>query len=170
MRAGASACSPNCGRWRCRRRAWTPWRRTWHSDCRWRRFRDYGVAAEILHDLGVNSVRLMSNNPRKREALVRHGIQVAETVPLLIPPCENNITYLRTKRERLDHQPAPSGRGRQLLLNPGPGGGRPVSPRRPPCPRCASHPGRAAERVRATVLAGSMGERGTRGGDEGNTQ
>ncbi|KUO05826.1 GTP cyclohydrolase II [Streptomyces caeruleatus] len=65
--------------------------------------RDYGVAAEILHDLGVNSVRLMSNNPRKREALVQHGIQVAEQVPLLIPPCENNITYLRTKRERLDH-------------------------------------------------------------------
>ncbi|MGN9757557.1 GTP cyclohydrolase II [Streptomyces sp. SD31] len=65
--------------------------------------RDYGVAAEILHDLGVDSVRLMSNNPRKREALLRHGIQVAETVPLLIPPCENNITYLRTKRERLDH-------------------------------------------------------------------
>ncbi|MCX4885075.1 MULTISPECIES: GTP cyclohydrolase II [unclassified Streptomyces] len=65
--------------------------------------RDYGVAAGILQDLGVNSVRLMSNNPRKREALVRHGIQVAETVPLLIPPCESNITYLRTKRERLDH-------------------------------------------------------------------
>ncbi|MFI6010891.1 GTP cyclohydrolase II [Streptomyces sp. NPDC051243] len=65
--------------------------------------RDYGVAAEILHDLGVNSVRLMSNNPRKREALVEHGIKVAEQVPLLIPPCENNITYLRTKRERLDH-------------------------------------------------------------------
>jgi GTP cyclohydrolase II len=65
--------------------------------------RDYGVAAGILHDLGVNSVRLMSNNPRKREALVEHGIEVAETVPLLIPPCESNITYLRTKRERLDH-------------------------------------------------------------------
>ncbi|MEU6552202.1 GTP cyclohydrolase II [Streptomyces sp. NPDC046915] len=65
--------------------------------------RDYGVAAGMLHDLGVNSVRLMSNNPRKREALVRHGIEVAETVPLLIPPCESNITYLRTKRERLDH-------------------------------------------------------------------
>ncbi|MEV5430500.1 GTP cyclohydrolase II [Streptomyces sp. NPDC052701] len=65
--------------------------------------RDYGVAAEILHDLGVRSVRLMSNNPRKREALVRHGIQVAEQVPLLIEPCEDNITYLRTKRERLDH-------------------------------------------------------------------
>ncbi|MBX7555052.1 GTP cyclohydrolase II [Streptomyces sp. NPDC004232] len=65
--------------------------------------RDYGVAAEILRDLGVRSVRLMSNNPRKREALVRHGIQVAERVPLLIEPCESNITYLRTKRERLDH-------------------------------------------------------------------
>ncbi|MER5217969.1 GTP cyclohydrolase II [Streptomyces sp. NPDC002838] len=65
--------------------------------------RDYGVAAEILRDLGVNSVRLMSNNPRKREALLRHGVQVAEQVPLLIPPCESNITYLRTKRERLDH-------------------------------------------------------------------
>ncbi|CAM5604542.1 MULTISPECIES: GTP cyclohydrolase II [Streptomyces] len=65
--------------------------------------RDYGVAAGILQDLGVSSVRLMSNNPRKREALVRHGIQVDEQVPLLIPPCENNITYLRTKRERLDH-------------------------------------------------------------------
>ncbi|MEU9986645.1 GTP cyclohydrolase II [Streptomyces sp. NPDC007971] len=65
--------------------------------------RDYGVAAQILHDLGVRSVRLMSNNPRKREALVQHGIQVAEQVPLLIEPCESNITYLRTKRERMDH-------------------------------------------------------------------
>ncbi|MEU7427643.1 GTP cyclohydrolase II [Streptomyces sp. NPDC048362] len=65
--------------------------------------RDYGVAAQILHDLGVRSVRLMSNNPRKREALVRHGIQVTEQVPLLIEPCESNITYLRTKRERMDH-------------------------------------------------------------------
>ncbi|GAA3097610.1 GTP cyclohydrolase II [Streptomyces echinatus] len=65
--------------------------------------RDYGVAAEMLRDLGVRSVRLMSNNPRKREALVRHGVQVAEQVPLLIEPCESNITYLRTKRERMDH-------------------------------------------------------------------
>ncbi|MFJ4682228.1 GTP cyclohydrolase II [Streptomyces sp. NPDC088789] len=65
--------------------------------------RDYGVAAAILSDLGVRSVRLMSNNPRKGEALLRHGVQIAEQVPLLIPPCEDNITYLRTKRERLDH-------------------------------------------------------------------
>ncbi|MDX6362958.1 GTP cyclohydrolase II [Streptomyces sp. NPDC058274] len=65
--------------------------------------RDYGVAAEILHDLGVRSVRLLSNNPRKREALLRHGIKVPEQVPLLIPPCEENLSYLLTKRERLDH-------------------------------------------------------------------
>ncbi|MFF3705500.1 GTP cyclohydrolase II [Streptomyces umbrinus] len=65
--------------------------------------RDYGVAAEILHDLDVRSVRLLSNNPRKREALLRNGIKVDAQVPLLIPPCEDNITYLRTKRERLDH-------------------------------------------------------------------
>ncbi|KAB2975769.1 MULTISPECIES: GTP cyclohydrolase II [unclassified Streptomyces] len=65
--------------------------------------RDYGAAAGILRDLNVRSVRLMSNNPRKREALVEHGIEVAEQVPLLIQPCESNITYLRTKRERMDH-------------------------------------------------------------------
>ncbi len=65
--------------------------------------RDYEVAADILHDLGVRSVRLLSNNPRKREALLRHGIKVTEQVPLLTPPRPENITYLRTKRERLDH-------------------------------------------------------------------
>jgi GTP cyclohydrolase II len=65
--------------------------------------RDYTVAAEMLRDLGVRSVRLLSNNPRKRESLERHGVKVETQVPLLIPPCENNITYLRTKRERMDH-------------------------------------------------------------------
>ncbi|AWN31920.1 MULTISPECIES: GTP cyclohydrolase II [Streptomyces] len=65
--------------------------------------REYGVAAEMLQDLGVRSVRLLSNNPRKREALLRHGIAVAEQVPLLMPPGVENIRYLRAKRERLDH-------------------------------------------------------------------
>jgi GTP cyclohydrolase II len=65
--------------------------------------RDYRVAAEILHDLGVRSVRLLSNNPRKRMALLQHGIKIAEQVPLLTPPREENISYLRTKRERLGH-------------------------------------------------------------------
>ncbi|MFK4221568.1 GTP cyclohydrolase II [Streptomyces sp. NPDC019890] len=65
--------------------------------------RDYRVAAEILHELGVESVRLLSNNPLKREALLRHGIKITEQVPLLIPPREENMSYLWTKRERLDH-------------------------------------------------------------------
>ncbi|MCX4825616.1 GTP cyclohydrolase II [Streptomyces sp. NBC_01142] len=65
--------------------------------------RSYRVAADILHDLGVRSVRLLSNNPRKRAALLEHGIKLTEQVPLLIPPCEENIFYLRTKRERLGH-------------------------------------------------------------------
>ncbi|MFG2141447.1 GTP cyclohydrolase II [Streptomyces sp. NPDC048650] len=65
--------------------------------------REYGVAAGMLRDLGVGSVRLLSNNPRKREALLRHGVTVAEQVPLLMPPGAENIRYLRTKRERLDH-------------------------------------------------------------------
>lgn len=65
--------------------------------------RDYRVAAEMLHDLGVQSVRLLSNNPLKLEALLRHGIKITEQVPLLIPPREENMAYLWTKRERLDH-------------------------------------------------------------------
>ncbi|MFE3323829.1 GTP cyclohydrolase II [Streptomyces sp. NPDC059176] len=65
--------------------------------------RDYRVAAEILQDLGVRSVRLLSNNPLKRDALLRHGIGIDEQVPLLTPPREENLAYLRTKRERMGH-------------------------------------------------------------------
>jgi GTP cyclohydrolase II len=65
--------------------------------------RDFHGAAEILADLGVRSVRLLSNNPRKLSSLRRYGIQVDEQVPLLVPPHEENLRYLRTKRERLDH-------------------------------------------------------------------
>ncbi len=65
--------------------------------------RDYRVAAEILHDLGVRSVRLLSNNPGKRDALRHHGVKICEQVPLLTPPHAENLRYLRTKRERLQH-------------------------------------------------------------------
>jgi GTP cyclohydrolase II len=65
--------------------------------------RDYQVAADILHDLGVPSIRLLSNNPGKREALLRHGIKITEPVPLLMPPRAENLRYLWTKRDRLDH-------------------------------------------------------------------
>jgi GTP cyclohydrolase II len=65
--------------------------------------RDYDVAAQILRDLGVSAVRLLSNNPEKLDSLRRNGIRVVERVPLLIAPNDDNLPYLRTKRERLDH-------------------------------------------------------------------
>ncbi|GGU47740.1 GTP cyclohydrolase II [Streptomyces lavendofoliae] len=65
--------------------------------------RDYRGAAGMLRDLGVRSVRLMSNNPRKQEALGRYGIPVSERVPLLIPPRAENLFYQVTKRERFGH-------------------------------------------------------------------
>jgi 3,4-dihydroxy 2-butanone 4-phosphate synthase/GTP cyclohydrolase II len=66
--------------------------------------RDYRAAAAILHDLGVRAVRLLSNNLDKLDALRRHGIQIAEQVPLLVPPNDENLRYLRAKRERLGHR------------------------------------------------------------------
>jgi len=65
--------------------------------------RDYRPAAWILRDLGVRTVRLLSNNPDKFTALWRSGIRITERVPLLVPPNEDNLPYLRTKRERLNH-------------------------------------------------------------------
>jgi GTP cyclohydrolase II/3,4-dihydroxy 2-butanone 4-phosphate synthase/GTP cyclohydrolase II len=65
--------------------------------------RDYAVAAEILRDLGVPAVRLLSNNPDKLASLRRNGIRIAERVPLLVAPNDDNLPYLRTKRERLAH-------------------------------------------------------------------
>jgi GTP cyclohydrolase II/3,4-dihydroxy 2-butanone 4-phosphate synthase/GTP cyclohydrolase II len=65
--------------------------------------RDYTVAAEILHDLGVQAVRLLSNNPRKLDSLREHGICISEQVPLLVEPNDENLPYLKAKRERLDH-------------------------------------------------------------------
>jgi GTP cyclohydrolase II len=65
--------------------------------------REYDVAAQILRDLGIERVRLLSNNPEKLDSLRRNGIEIAERVPLLITPNDDNLPYLRTKRERLDH-------------------------------------------------------------------
>ena len=65
--------------------------------------RDYRVSAQILKDLGVFSVRLLTNNPRKVEELKRNGIEVCERVPIQTSPHEGNIAYLRTKRNKLGH-------------------------------------------------------------------
>jgi 3,4-dihydroxy 2-butanone 4-phosphate synthase/GTP cyclohydrolase II len=65
--------------------------------------RHFGVGAQILHDLGVRQIRLLTNNPRKVVGLEGHGLKIVERVPILIPPGEHNAGYLRTKRDKLGH-------------------------------------------------------------------
>ncbi|HHQ44617.1 MAG TPA: GTP cyclohydrolase II [Candidatus Altiarchaeales archaeon] len=65
--------------------------------------RKYGLAAEILQELGVKSVRLLTNNPEKEKGLSEFGMPVTETVPLKIHPNEHNRRYLETKKEKLFH-------------------------------------------------------------------
>jgi len=65
--------------------------------------RDYGISAQILRDLGLRRVRLLTNNPRKVAGLQSYGIDVAERVPLEVPPRSGNLAYLRTKQEKLGH-------------------------------------------------------------------
>jgi 3,4-dihydroxy 2-butanone 4-phosphate synthase/GTP cyclohydrolase II len=65
--------------------------------------REYGIGALILLDLGVESVRLMTNNPRKCEVIEGYGVDVVERVPLVSAPTQDNIEYLRTKEQKLGH-------------------------------------------------------------------
>jgi 3,4-dihydroxy 2-butanone 4-phosphate synthase/GTP cyclohydrolase II len=65
--------------------------------------REYGTGAQILYDLGVRRMRLLTNNPKKLHSLDGYGLEVIEQVPIEIPPCEHNINYLRTKRDKMGH-------------------------------------------------------------------
>ena len=65
--------------------------------------REYGIGAQILVDLGVTTMRLMTNNPAKYGGLDGYGLEIVERVPVLIEPNPENIAYLRTKRERMGH-------------------------------------------------------------------
>ncbi|HYO16971.1 MAG TPA: bifunctional 3,4-dihydroxy-2-butanone-4-phosphate synthase/GTP cyclohydrolase II [Thermoanaerobaculia bacterium] len=65
--------------------------------------RDYGIGAQILRDLGVRKMRLMTNNPSKYIALHGYGLEIVERIPLEVPPTENSREYLRAKREKLGH-------------------------------------------------------------------
>jgi len=65
--------------------------------------RDYGIGAQILRDLGVKKMRLMTNNPRKIVGLEGYGMKVVERVPIEVPPVETNYNYLKTKKEKLGH-------------------------------------------------------------------
>lgn len=65
--------------------------------------RDYGIGAQILKDLGVKAMRLLTNNPRKIVGLEGYGLKVVERVPIEIPPLEENLKYLKTKKDKLGH-------------------------------------------------------------------
>ena len=65
--------------------------------------RDYGIGAQILADLGLNQIKLLTNNPKKVVGLEGYGLKVVETVPIQIPPNPHNIKYLETKRQKMGH-------------------------------------------------------------------
>ena len=65
--------------------------------------RDYGVGAQILREIGVRKMRLITNNPVKRVGLQAYGLEIVENVPVEIEPNDYNLRYLKTKKERMGH-------------------------------------------------------------------
>lgn len=65
--------------------------------------RDYGIGAQILHDLGISKIRLITNNPKKRVGLMGYGLEIVENIPIEITPNSHNMDYLTTKRDKLGH-------------------------------------------------------------------
>jgi 3,4-dihydroxy 2-butanone 4-phosphate synthase/GTP cyclohydrolase II len=65
--------------------------------------RDYGMGAQILADLGLSSIRLLTNNPKKIIGLEGYGLEIVERVPIQITPTDHNVHYLQTKKEKMDH-------------------------------------------------------------------
>jgi 3,4-dihydroxy 2-butanone 4-phosphate synthase/GTP cyclohydrolase II len=65
--------------------------------------RDYGVGAQILRDLGVSKMKLMTNNPKKRAGLIGYGLEIVDVIPIEIEANPFNAGYLDTKRDKLGH-------------------------------------------------------------------
>jgi 3,4-dihydroxy 2-butanone 4-phosphate synthase/GTP cyclohydrolase II len=65
--------------------------------------RDYGIGAQILYDLGAMCIRLITNNPAKRVGLLGYGIEIVETVPIIVEPGKDNLRYLKTKQSKMGH-------------------------------------------------------------------
>jgi 3,4-dihydroxy 2-butanone 4-phosphate synthase/GTP cyclohydrolase II len=65
--------------------------------------RHYGIGAQILADLGVRDIRLLTNNPRKVVGLDGYGLHIVERVPIQVPATESNVRYLKTKKDKLGH-------------------------------------------------------------------
>jgi 3,4-dihydroxy 2-butanone 4-phosphate synthase/GTP cyclohydrolase II len=67
-------------------------------------FRDYGIGVQILKDLGLSTIRILTNNPKKIVGIEGHGIKIVEQIPIAIPPNDYNYQYLKTKQEKLGHK------------------------------------------------------------------
>jgi 3,4-dihydroxy 2-butanone 4-phosphate synthase/GTP cyclohydrolase II len=65
--------------------------------------RDYGVGAQILRDLGIRKIKLISNNPKKRAGLLGYGLEIVESLPIEIQSNPHNEVYLQTKRDKMGH-------------------------------------------------------------------
>ena len=65
--------------------------------------RDYGIGAQILREMGVSKIRLLSNNPTKRAGLIGYGLQIVENIGIEIPSNPHNEYYLQTKRDKMGH-------------------------------------------------------------------
>lgn len=65
--------------------------------------RDYGVGAQILRDLGVRKIKLMTNNPKKRAGLIGYGLEIVENIPIIVKSNPHNAKYLQTKKDKMGH-------------------------------------------------------------------
>jgi 3,4-dihydroxy 2-butanone 4-phosphate synthase/GTP cyclohydrolase II len=65
--------------------------------------RDYGIGAQILHDLGVRKMKLLTNNPKKLTGLAGYGLEVTAQIPIVTAVQEHNAEYLKTKRDKMGH-------------------------------------------------------------------
>ncbi|MCS7197162.1 MAG: bifunctional 3,4-dihydroxy-2-butanone-4-phosphate synthase/GTP cyclohydrolase II [Candidatus Bipolaricaulota bacterium] len=66
--------------------------------------REYGIGVQILKDLGLSTIRILTNNPKKLVGIEAYGIKIVEQIPILVPPNPYNYEYLKTKKEKLGHQ------------------------------------------------------------------
>jgi 3,4-dihydroxy 2-butanone 4-phosphate synthase / GTP cyclohydrolase II len=80
--------------------------------------RDYSVGAQIVADLGITSMRLMTNNPPKYEGIAELGLTISERVPLITEPTLDNVQYLRTKQANANHGASPKAPYRPAVLAP----------------------------------------------------